>query len=546
MRLLLPLTLLASLAAAPAGRTAVSRPAAPKPSPPDLSVRLDRPDDGERQATVAFGVPEAGFADDFADLSHWTGQGLAVADHAAAAAGDAAAFTPAVYINKTDTGGDWRTLAQAALTVDVTPAAPSSCPGVGFASTTGDRWVSVVLSPADDAIIIERHLADGSTVPIARHPKAGVAPTVHIEPGRTYRLRVAWSPYSDALIAFLSDAAGRPLTSVRTVVDLPAARRPMLRNTGGPSRFARVRFDPHLDDWVPRWQWLKRPILPGDLCNPAVWKGSTSTYYMVWRQFGGETFHGIASSPDAVHWTTIDNHQMKCRGDMNVLVDPFGDGRVWITPGGGKLPWWSSDGADHFTHWTPTGKTVGDIHHNSRIQEVIDTAKHSGMAPVRWAGVDYRFVAFTENWEADPKPHTVVMLSNTLTEWTVAGDGRAILPPRDDFWGEKGSAIGSAFVLPDGNILLASCSCTNAGYTGAPEPSNVSVVVDGREPWRLLKVATLPDAPVSREDVWYQGPNFGTAFLYEPADDTLYYYGGFHDHSIGVMRAPHFARDRRP
>jgi hypothetical protein len=47
----------------------------------------------------------------------------------------------------------------------------------------------------------------------------------------------------------------------------------------------------------------------------------------------------------------------------------------------------------------------------------------------------------------------------------------------------------------------------------------------------------LPDAPVSRENVWYQGPNFGTAYLYEPTNDTLYFYGGFHDSSIGMMRA---------
>ena len=342
---------------------------------------------------------------------------------------------------------------------------------------------------------------------------------------------------------FLSDSIGHPLTSFRTVIDLPAARRPLLLNGGGPARFARVVFDPKLDDWNPHWQWRKTPVLDGDVCNPAVWRWTDGRDYMVWRQFGGDTFHGVATSDDAVHWTRVAPKVMKSRGDMNVVVDPFGDGRVWVTPGGNKLPWWSSDGRDAFAHWDLTGKTVGDIHGNSRIQEVVDTAKFKQLAPIDLNGTRYRFIAFTENWTDLPQPHTVVMLSNTLTDWAVA-DPAPLLPPRDDFWGEKGSAIGSAFVLADGNILLASCSCTNAGYTGAPEPTNVSVVVDGRRPWRLLKVATLPDAPVSRDNVWYQGPNFGTAFLYDDRADTLYYYGGFHDSAIGVMRARGFLHGR--
>lgn len=142
-----------------------------------------------------------------------------------------------------------------------------------------------------------------------------------------------------------------------------------------------------------------------------------------------------------------------------------------------------------------------------------------------------------------PKPHTVVLLSNTLTNWVLA-DPNPVIPPSDTFWGEKGSAIGSAIVLPDGNILLASCSCTFAGYTGAPEPSNVSAIVDGKEPWKVLKLGTLPDAPVSREHVWYEGPNFGTAFYYEPGNDTLYFYGGFHDYYIGMMRVQHFMQSK--
>jgi hypothetical protein len=53
-------------------------------------------------------------------------------------------------------------------------------------------------------------------------------------------------------------------------------------------------------------------------------------------------------------------------------------------------------------------------------------------------------------------------------------------------------------------------------------------------------VIDLPAAPVSREAVWYQGPNFGTAYYYDEATDTLYFHGGFHDYRIGMMRVQHF------
>ena len=261
---------------------------------------------------------------------------------------------------------------------------------------------------------------------------------------------------------------------------------------------------------------------------------------MVWRKFGADTWHGVSTSDDAVHWTTVSDRVMNCTGDMNVLVDPFGDGKVWCTPGNPNSPWFTRDGADRFTRWEPSGKTTGDLHGHDRIQEVIDTAKRPQMPPVRLGGQRYRFVAVVEDWTHPPKPHTSVMLSNTLTQWALADPDAPVLPPRDDFWGENGSAIGSAFALPDGNVLLASCSCTDEGYTGAPKPSNVSAIVGGRQRLKILKLGTLPDAPVSRENVWYQGPNSGTAFLYEPADDTLYYYGGFHDYSTGIMRAPGF------
>jgi hypothetical protein len=53
-----------------------------------------------------------------------------------------------------------------------------------------------------------------------------------IQSGVKYRLQVDWSPYSDGLIVFLRDE-GNVIANFRTVIDLPAARRPLLVCSGG-------------------------------------------------------------------------------------------------------------------------------------------------------------------------------------------------------------------------------------------------------------------------------------------------------------------------
>jgi hypothetical protein len=518
------------------------------------SNRVDTAD-GEPQATKAWGMPEAGFIDDFASgrFDHWNANGLSVITNAGgqgyAVAGTGTnlnfALTPNVYINQTDTGGAWRTLAEASLAADLTIISPESRPGIGFSSKDGRQWIFVSLNAASNALEAWRRTADGTLIKIKQYPEVANAAGTKwvIQPRVKYRLQLDWSPYSDGLIVFLRDDQGNTLANFRTVIDLPAARRPLLVCNGGGSHFGHVIFDPHLDDWELKWEWKKTPVLTPDVCNPAVWKGKDGKYYMMWRKFGQDTYHGIAASVDGVSWIRVKDDVLKCTGDMNVVVDPFGDGLVYITPGSAHMPWWSSDGTGQFTVWKNTGLNLGGIYGNNRIQEIIDTKKYSQMTPVAFQGTDYRFIAFCENWTTHPQPHTVILLSNTLTNWVLA-DPNPVIPPGMNFWGEKGSAIGSAMVLPDGNILLASCSCTDAGYTGAPEPSNISAIVDGRQPWKVLKLGTLPDAPVSREHVWYEGPNFGTALLYDPENDTLFYYGGFHDYHIGVMRVRNFSHSK--
>lgn len=511
--------------------------------------RVDVMDD-EVQSTNSWGMPENGFSDGFEDghLINWNVAGMTVTRNAldknfsveSQGSNFNTAIATNVYINKTDTGGEWRSLAEAALGVDIILDSPAAHAGIGFCSKDGKKSIYALLEVESDSIQVWRKLAGESATLIKEY---ALPSDLKLQTNTKYRLRLDWSPYSDGLIVFLQGQDENILANFRSVIDLPAARHPFMACSGGQARFDNLVFDPTIDGWNFAWQWKKTPVLAADVCNPAIWKGKNGKYYMMWRKFGQDTYHGIASSSDGVDWTRVSDTVLKCTGDMNVVLDPFGDGLVYVTGGGNNMAWYACDGSANYTEWKDTGRTVGNIFGNSRIQEIVDTKINSTLKPIHFQGTDYRFIGFTENWVKRPQPHTVVLLSNTLTNWVLA-DPNPLVPPGTNFWGEKGSAIGSAIVLPDGNILLASCSCTFAGYTGAPEPSNVSVIVDGKEPWKVLKLGILPDAPVSRENVWYQGPNFGTAFYYEPESDTLFFYGGFHDYNVGMMRVQHFSKSK--
>ncbi len=106
-----------------------------------------------------------------------------------------------------------------------------------------------------------------------------------------YCLKVDWSPYSDGLIVFLKNQAGDEIANFRTVVDLPAARHPLLVCSGGGAQFENVLFDPTLDAWDLKWEWYKTPVLTPDVCNPPF------------EMEGWEVLHGLAQVwPGHIPW----------------------------------------------------------------------------------------------------------------------------------------------------------------------------------------------------------------------------------------------------
>ncbi|HEX7653044.1 MAG TPA: carbohydrate-binding protein, partial [Verrucomicrobiae bacterium] len=367
---------------------------------PALAERVDAVD-AQPQANHSWGMPEQGWRDDFSNgqMTNWITSGLVSRKIGAGPDGCLAspdgrlniAVAPRVYINKTDTGGEWRELAEASLTVDLTLDEMTARPGAGFATLDGQQWIQVALNAEANAVEVWRKFKTGEAVRVknaVRSTNASAGFTTNV----SYQLKLDWSPYANALMVFLHDPAGQELANFRTVIDLPAARHPLLMSTGGPAHFAHVIFDPTVDGWNFKWQWKKSPVLTPDVCNPAVWRSPSGKFYMMWRKFGQDTYHGIAASADGINWTRVSDKVLKCTGDMNVLVDPFGDGLTYVTPGGNKMAWYASDGSADYTEWKDTGKNLGDIFGNSRIQEIIDTKQHPHLAAVHFQDKTYRFI----------------------------------------------------------------------------------------------------------------------------------------------------------
>src|SRR3569833_1186965 len=149
-----------------------------QPKQPGFSVRLDVPD-GEVQSTNSWGMPENGFSDDFEDghLSNWNATGLAATARAldkhfsveSRGTNFNFAVAPHVYINKTDTGGEWRSLAEAALTVELVIDSSAARPGIGFASKDGRQNICVLLNAESDSIQVWRDVHEESAVLIKEY-----------------------------------------------------------------------------------------------------------------------------------------------------------------------------------------------------------------------------------------------------------------------------------------------------------------------------------------------------------------------------------------
>ncbi len=494
----------------------------------------------------SWGVPANGFIDDFEDGS--TGDlnvnGFAISSRAIAGTRSlecrtsGTAYYPSAYLRSvTDSvPAGWQRISQGGISAVIVGDSSQTRPGVGFIAPNGAA-VFAMLDFANQRLNICRRNSTGRDTVLS-----SVSSMVSI--GYENKLEVLWSPFANTLLAIVYNANGYIEVSLRAVMALPEARYPALFCSGGTARFDDVDFDPALDSWNYDWEFYTSSILTPqavtglsgatNFANGVHWKWKDNKFYL--RMRNGRTY----SSTNVLNWTLVGTSPIWCPSDPCNLVDPFGDGYVYISSR--AFPWLRNNGSDGFVKWdTVTSLGLNTHGLQGALQDIIDVKKYPGkLDSIAFGGSKYRFIGVGEYTFA---PFSTVILSNNLHNW-VRPDTVNPVPARFQGydWQEMGDAIGCAWPMADGNILIISCTCTAAGYTGTGyDATGVTAVINGKQPWITLKVSRLPMTP-ALDTSWIKGPNMPNSFVYDSANDILYFFSDFGDQRQGVLRVRNYSQ----
>jgi hypothetical protein len=371
-------------------------------------------------------------------------------------------------------------------------------------------------------------------------------------PGYKYKLEFLWSPFANAGIAnvYMADGSGWGLNaSVVALAGSPNARHPAVVCTGGAARFDSLVFDPNLDNWNYDWEFYASPVVKPITVTPNYGSNLFANgIHWKWKKDGKFYIRFrnglIYSSTNVITWTNVGRYNVNAAvSDPCLLYDPFGDGCIYESSSG--TAWYKSDGHDGFLTWDSVATLGKNNHGMAAMQDVIDTKKYPGLLDsITFNAKKYRFIGIGEQWFSRAPlngPWSTVKLSNDLSSW-VRPDTNAIPKRFDGDWEQIGDAIGCGYPMADGNILIICCTCTNAGYTGGGyEATNVTSVLDGKQPWVTRKVSKLPMTPAFPTG-WTKGPNMPQSFVYDSTADILYFFSDFGDAQEGVLRVRNFSK----
>ena len=497
----------------------------------------------------SFGVPETGFTKTFEDssLTGFTGSAYSVTSSAISGKKSllcttaGAGYYAAAYLYDIHTGVDagWIRLSQGSVSAIVVADSVKAKPGVGFISDSGNGVFAYLDFETFSLGVMKRRNNGTDSLMLTK--------VIYLQRDTLYKIELCWSPYANTLLATVYTQNGTRWdygTSARALVLAQDARHPALVCTGGRARFDDFAFDPQLDNWNYEWEFYtsivndpeKIPSLPGNTnyANAVHWKWKKNgKFYMHMRN--GITY----SSSNVLNWTKTGTGAQNYPSDPCCLMDPFNDGCVYVSSR--DFPWIRNNGADNFVKWDTVSSMGINSHGLRALQDIVDVRQHPALFDsVTFNGKKYRFIGLGE-YTFDP--FSTVLLSNNLTTW-VRPDTINPIPVR--IWGygwqELGDAIGCGYPMADGNIMIISCTCTGSGYTGSGfEATNVTAILDGKQPWVTKKIARLPMTPALATG-WIKGPNMPNSFVYDDAADILYFFSDFGDDQQGVLRVRNWSK----
>jgi hypothetical protein len=470
--------------------------------------------------------PDRDFSDDFAsgDLANYVNQGLGVVDGPVQGKKSVTGSAPSIaYLNDVQLG-----LREGEVSALVTFDDAKSAASVGFTEPDGTRICAVVNGDAG-TISLERTVRGYSIFTITppayrlKQWKESQTPDdayvwqlssapVTVKPGTTYRLKLAYSRRSCAVMATWAESDGSNAITLRDLVDINLPDRPMLEIRQGKVRFdqfAYRRLNRHVYPWdIDTNQVVLRPGPAGSWDSRGVFNSAVivkgNYWYMVYRGNAkpappngpAASELGVATSTDGVHWLKDTHNPIIARSPSQSTVEdpdlllPDGTDTYYLEyvilrprgyqpsePGVHEMMATSTDGIHYSEPWRLPVK--------GKIGGMIDTQNNPKIPEFDFGGQKYRYLAAIEEGG--------IYLSNDLHSWFKMGDSDT--KGRPDIWCNFHECAGDIFVDADHNLRIETQAGTNKRISGNRLCTNVEDILSGTNPTQLIARGDLPWLP---------------------------------------------------
>jgi hypothetical protein len=521
--------------------------------------------------------PDRDFSDDFAsgDLANYVNQGMSVGDGPDQVKKSLTGTAPSMaYLNDVRLG-----LREGEVSALVALDDPKSSASVGFTTPDGIRICAVVNGDAG-TISLERTVRGYSifsiTPPAYRLKQwkesqssngayiwqLSSAP-ITVKPGTTYRLKLAYSRRSCAVMATWAESDGSNPVTLRDLVDINLPDRPMLEIRQGKVRFDQFtyrRLNRHVYPWdIDTNQVVLRPGPAGSWDSRGVFNSAVivkgNDWYMVYRGNAkpappngpAASELGVAISNDGVHWLKDAHNPILARSpsqgtveDPDLLLPDGTDtyhleyvilrprGYLPSEPGVHEMMATSTDGIHYSEPWRLPVK--------GKIGGMIDTHNNPKIPEFDFEGQKYRYLAAIEEGG--------IYLSNDLHAWVKMGDSDTKGSP--DIWCNFHECAGDIFVDADHNLRIETQAGTDKRISGNRLCTNVEDILSGSNPTQLIARGDLPwlpdfygDAPTGdlNEMTFTNGSVFPGQTVVK--DGFLWHYYGGNNTFAGLIKCPY-------
>ncbi len=276
--------------------------------------------------------PDRDFTDNLgsANLSRYANQGMAPVDLPEGKKSLAGPAGSLAYVKDVRLG-----VGEGEASTSITLEDPASSASVGFAQADGARVVATI-DGAAGTLNLER-IAPGYSIFAITPPAYCIArwkesrtpegayrwqiasAPAALKPGAAYRLKLAYSRRSCAVMATLTDADGSNLVTLRGLVDMNLPDHPMVEVGQGKARFDELAYrqlNRHVYPWdIDTNQVVLRPGPAGSWDSRGAFNSAVvvkdGRWHMVYRgnakpappTAGFASEFGAATSTDGVHWT---------------------------------------------------------------------------------------------------------------------------------------------------------------------------------------------------------------------------------------------------